>query len=380
MSTLPGELVDAIIDWTTLDSSSSDSLAAYALVSKQWLPRSRYYHFASISLTRDRSTDTVKTFLYLLASPLVTFTSSIREVQLHHRSSYAIPVLSAGDIIALLSRSGIFPTRLTLDCHFTQFGLQHTQRNSFPSITHLELSFYGEVSLEKLFLYLLMFPALASLSLGVHNAGSEVGWISMQPPEKTIALPSNLHELRIHQPSILRCLTSTNLPLAQFTTVVLQSIRRFPEVNRYLTNDVVCRSLVSLTLENCITDDGLGLDLSSLAALQHLHVRQHYLWTAPALLDALTSLACAHFPTLATIEVVIYGVTSINCLTEDMVQWRLLDAVLAAPLRWPQLKRVTVCGHTDSGVGVDTDAPRAFARGVCENMPLAVGRGILVLV
>ncbi|KAJ7493773.1 hypothetical protein FB451DRAFT_954009, partial [Mycena latifolia] len=41
MSTLPGELVDSILDLIHADSPSS--LAACALVCQQWLPRSRYH-------------------------------------------------------------------------------------------------------------------------------------------------------------------------------------------------------------------------------------------------------------------------------------------------------------------------------------------------
>ncbi|KAJ7038993.1 hypothetical protein C8F04DRAFT_1088166 [Mycena alexandri] len=375
MSTLPGELVDAIIDWTNLE--SPPSLAAYALVSKQWLPRSRYHYFASINLTRDRSTDTVKTFLYLIASPLVTFISSVREVQLHHRSSYAIPVFSAGDLIALLSSSGIYPTRLTLDCHFTQFGIQN-ERNSFTSITQLQLSFYGEVSLEKLFIHLSIFPFLESLSLAVHNAGSELGWISLQPHKKQIELPPNLHELSVHQPSILRCLTSIEFPLARFTALILQSIHLFPEVNRYLTNDVISCSLVSLTLDNCITDEVPDFDLSHLDVLQHLHIQQHYMWTAIAVLETLASISRSPSPrALQTIALLIYGIDSIDC--EDMAPWRELDAILASSdshIKWPQLHRLSVRGHNWR---LPVDVPHVFSRAVRENMPSSVERGMLVI-
>jgi len=297
-------------------------------------------------------------------------------VQLHHRSSYAIPVLSAGDVIALLSRSGIYPTRLTLDCHFTQFGIQKNERDSFTSITQLQLSFYGEVSLEKLFIYLAIFPSLESLSLGVHNAGSALGWISLEPNKRPIELPSNLHELSVHQPTILRCLTSIEFPLAQFTALILRSIRLFPEVNRYLTHDVISCSLVSLTLDNCITDEVPDFDLSRLDALQHLHVRQHYMWTAVAVLETLASISRSPFPSgLQTITLLIYGIESIDW--QDMAPWRELDAVLASSdsrIKWPQLHRFSVCGHNWR---LPVDVPDVFSRAVRENMPSLVERGML---
>ncbi|KAJ7924702.1 hypothetical protein B0H13DRAFT_1180948 [Mycena leptocephala] len=279
MSSLPGELIDAILDWSSTHPPSS--LAAYALVSRQWLPRSRHHHFASISLTRDRSTDNVKPFLHLVASPLVTFLSSIRDVQLYHRSSYGIPVLSAGDIILLLSKFGIHPTRLTLDCHFTQLGMQGSHRNSFTSLTHLHLSLYGEVPLEKLFSYLSAFPSLKSLSLGIRQSGSELGWISMQLQHNFTELPPSLRELDVHQPNILRCLSSVDAS-AQFSTLILRGIRRFHDVTQYLRNSAISTALISLTLDNCVTD--AHFDLSRLNSLRHLHIRQHQIWTASAVL------------------------------------------------------------------------------------------------
>ncbi|KAJ7356589.1 hypothetical protein DFH08DRAFT_460941 [Mycena albidolilacea] len=189
MPTLPGELVDFIIDWSHAYSPSS--LAAYALVCRQWLPRSRYHHFASIRLVRDRSTDTVKTFLYLIASPLVTFISSIRDVDLYYRSSYGTPVLSAGDIILLLSKSGIRLTRLNLDCHFNQLGMQDSGR--IASLTRLQLLLYGEVPLGTLFNYLVAFPSLESWMLAVRTE-SERG---VQSQHRSAEFPPNLHELDV---------------------------------------------------------------------------------------------------------------------------------------------------------------------------------------
>ncbi|KAJ6522735.1 hypothetical protein B0H19DRAFT_654840 [Mycena capillaripes] len=251
MLTLPGELIDYIIDWSHWQASpmSSSLLATYALVSRQWLPRSRYHHFASIYLIRDRSRDTLKTFFYLVASPLVTFISSVRDVELYHRSSYGTPVLSAGDIITSLWKFGIRPTHLTLNCYFNQIGI-HGSQNSFASLTHLGLSLIGDVQLGKLFNNLSAFPSLKSLEFHP-SSFLELAQISVQSEDTPTNLPSNLRELVIHLPHVLRSLALLDSS-AQFTTLILRQIRHFTDVTQYFHNKTISASLVSLTLDHCI--------------------------------------------------------------------------------------------------------------------------------
>ncbi|KAJ7618099.1 hypothetical protein DFH06DRAFT_98413 [Mycena polygramma] len=371
--TLPGELIDSIIDWTRRDLAySASSLASYALVSRQWVPRSRYHHFCSISLTRDRSKDTVKTFLSLVASPLVTFISSIRDVQLYHRSSYGTPVLSAGDIVVLLSRNGIHPTHLALDCHFNQVGIRESHRNGFASLTHLQLSFYGEVPLGRLFSYLSRFPSLKSLSLGIRNFGSELGWMSVEHQQNAAELPSHLYQLDIHQPDILRCLSSFDNP-AHFNGLILRRISHFPDVTRYLRTSANSVALVSLTLDHCIPNN--QLDLSRLEALRHLHIMQHHMWAATVLLEVLGSIAEASSPRpLEAIEIELDGREFRVDEDMEMPPWSTLDAVLAGPeanLRWPSLRRLTVY--------LPLDVPNASCA-LRQHMPLCDGQRILTII
>ncbi|KAJ7743689.1 hypothetical protein DFH07DRAFT_749811 [Mycena maculata] len=149
MSALPGELVDSIIDLAY--ASSPSSMKACALVCRQWVPRSRHNYFSTISLIRNHSTDNVKTFLRLVASPLATFISSVREVHLSHRSSYGAPVLSVGDIVALLSRYGVNPTSFHLYCQSNRLSVDGAQGELFPSLTHFRITqSEGDTSLGKI--------------------------------------------------------------------------------------------------------------------------------------------------------------------------------------------------------------------------------------
>ncbi|KAK7045141.1 hypothetical protein R3P38DRAFT_2882741 [Favolaschia claudopus] len=216
MSSLPGELVDSIIDFTyALTGASSSSLATYALVSKQWLPRSRYYYFSSIRLTRTRSLDTIKTFLTLLASPHVTFLSSVKETEIYHRSSYGTPVLTAGDILVLIQKHGIRVRRLSLDCHFLQLGLDGSPRADFNSISELRVHLYGDVSLGKFFRVIsLAFPSLESLVVQALHTGGERGSVEFPAPGKnllTLDLPANLKRLEIGPAVVLQTLREHKL-------------------------------------------------------------------------------------------------------------------------------------------------------------------------
>jgi hypothetical protein len=268
-------------------------------------------------------------------------------------------------------------------------------QNFLTSLTHLHLSLYGEVPLEKLFSYLSAFPSSKSLSLGICQSGSELGWISMQLQHNFTELPPSLHELDVHQPNILRCLSSVDLS-AQFSTLILRGIRRFHDVTQYLRNSAISTALISLTLDNCVTGSpkfksmyrvmthfpDVHFDWSRLNSLRHLHIRQHQIWTASAVLEALAAITINHVHgsssprRLEMIELTIYGVEFLDPEDMDMAPWRELDAVLAGAdshLTWAHLRRLAVGAH-DWTIGV----PEHVSRAVRQNMPLCDVRGILV--
>jgi hypothetical protein len=78
----PSELVDAIIDQIHLADQSSRrrALIACSLVSKSWLPRSRYHLFHTKLLWHRMEP---WTFVALLHAPLSTITPYVRELRLH---------------------------------------------------------------------------------------------------------------------------------------------------------------------------------------------------------------------------------------------------------------------------------------------------------
>ncbi|KAJ7609556.1 hypothetical protein DFH06DRAFT_1346280 [Mycena polygramma] len=234
------------------------------------------------------------------------------------------------------------------------------------------LSFYGEVPLGRLFSYLSTFPSLKSLSLGIRNFGSELGWMSVEPQQNAAELPSHLYQLDIHQPDILRCLSSFDNP-AHFNGLILRRISHFPDVTRYLRTSANSVALVSLTLDHCIPNN--QLDLSRLEALRHLHIMQHHMWAATVLLEVLGSIAEASSPRpLEAIEIELDGREFRVDEDMEMPPWSTLDAVLAGPeanLRWPSLRRLTVY--------LPLDVPHASCA-LRQHMPLCDGQRILTII
>ncbi|KAJ7452689.1 hypothetical protein B0H11DRAFT_282283 [Mycena galericulata] len=253
MSTLPAELVDSVID---LISSSPSMLAACALVCRQWVPRSRYYYFSSIKLVRDRGRDTVKPFLSLVASPLATFISSVREVQLMHKSSYGAPVLSAGDIIGLLARYGINPTSLYLKCQCTQLSMGRTRGDLFPALTHLQLTLYDaqieDGAFEKVLNQLQTFPSLKSLAL--ITGSKQPGRDSLDTTPNM--LPPTVRQLDVMASSWILGRMLLLDPPSNISTLILRRIFvGWGEIDKYLSNSRVRATLRSLSLDGCDYSD-----------------------------------------------------------------------------------------------------------------------------
>ncbi|KAJ7493784.1 hypothetical protein FB451DRAFT_1164658 [Mycena latifolia] len=325
-------------------------------------PRSRYHGFTRIHLAHNGISDDVATFLDLIASPVVTIVSSIREVQLYHQSSSPEP--SAGDIISLLWRSGVHPKRLDLNCDFAELFMRGPLQDSFASVTHLRLVLYDEAPVEKLFDYLFTLPSLQSLVLRMSLSGSMT---SMHLGITPRMLPPNLHELRLAEPTILRSLLSLENPPSQFSVLVLSLIDQWEEVNPYLAHSTISATLKSLTLEECYTDsvyadarsgdavgDG-GLDLSRLDALRHLRIDQHYMWMARSVLAVLASIRGSS-PS-RPLEMIELSVELLERMKDEKyAEWRDIDTALADSGMWPHLRRLAVSARNG---GQDVDFPGA---------------------
>ncbi|KAJ7087094.1 hypothetical protein C8R44DRAFT_893262 [Mycena epipterygia] len=337
MLTLPGELVESIIDWIHFDSPSS--LSACALVCREWVARTRHHHFASILLIRARDIDTVTPFLHLLRSPLATFTSSVREVLLLHRTSPATTILSAGDVILLLARSGIQPTRLELDCEFSQLGMQGAQPDSFVSVTHLGLALAKDIPLESLPTYLCSFPSLQSLSVVPRDL-----WSDIDSSSTTMVLPPSVHKLELNDSTMLLWLLFLGSPLAQISALVLRDmVYGNIAVNQYLTNSVVAAALTSLTFTDCYLYLEDELNFGLLDALRHLNIHRHWFRTPMATAASKVVTAIRGSSTCRPLETVEFAVHPFEfSQSEDIALWRDIDTVLATVEAWPHLRKVTI--------------------------------------
>ncbi|KAJ7059753.1 hypothetical protein C8F01DRAFT_1145537 [Mycena amicta] len=382
MMSLPGELVDLILDFTAVASRSS--LPSCSLVSRQWVPRSRHYSFDSVHLIRDHGKDNVKPFLQLLSSLHVTIASSIRCVHIHHRPSYGTPVLSAGDILARVIRYRVRPWRVVLDCHFAQASMPSNLEEDMSSIMHLDLTLYGVVPLHDVFTYLATFPELVSLGLRTQDWRSEHAQIQWLPEQANLdLLPHALHELEVHQysRSLLRHFGDLEALQKRFTSLVLYNISfgASPDLNSFL-NGGAGASVTSLTLDEPDSVGVAWIALDRLSALKHLHLRKRAAIALTVITHIVERLVSSDNRSqhhhLETIDLVLDESVTANFRPAVL---RELERCLADSL--PRLKQLLLA-H-----GVENPLERPLRRHslaaemqtkIRSHMPLCAQRGILV--
>ncbi|KAF9481742.1 hypothetical protein BDN70DRAFT_505561 [Pholiota conissans] len=73
---IPNELIDSIIDY---NHSDPPTLLASALVSKKWIPASRYHVFSNINISHENAQE----FMQLVRSPNCTFCGILRGLNVH---------------------------------------------------------------------------------------------------------------------------------------------------------------------------------------------------------------------------------------------------------------------------------------------------------
>ncbi|KAJ7615970.1 hypothetical protein FB45DRAFT_1035141 [Roridomyces roridus] len=250
MLNIPQEILDSIIDKLCDD---KDALKACSCVSRQWLPRSRYYQFMSISLRVGWDTDAnrLKTFLYLISCPLVTFLGCIDEVRLTHKwnsRDAGIPTLSPSETLAALEHRGIRPTRLYLDCR-RHLSVPPDETPAFTaSLLHMELELdENYVAVDGIVDYVCSFPSLQSLKI----AGLPDHVNPARPSAK--ALPAQLYTLHTGHKLFTDWMITMKESPTQITTLGFVTVPSFQlkwsAVNRYL------RSSCTTSLETIIFDD-----------------------------------------------------------------------------------------------------------------------------
>jgi hypothetical protein len=105
---MPPELIDTIIDMLHTDRAV---LATCALVSRSWLPASRYHLFSKVTITRQSSPVISK----LLSSPRCTIASAVRHLALHTIEDLSQSICGLSNVTQMslrgfmLYRTSIFP-------------------------------------------------------------------------------------------------------------------------------------------------------------------------------------------------------------------------------------------------------------------------------
>ncbi|KAJ7635673.1 hypothetical protein DFH06DRAFT_1220189 [Mycena polygramma] len=319
MLEIPGELVDSIIDHLRSDTYA---LPTCSLLSRQWLPRSRYILFASVSFSIGRGNsngpERLDEFLDLLDSPLATFIPYVEEVRLsYHMDGLAG---SSSQILASLHDRGVRPARLYLDCERHFYTLPPQGPPAFAaSLVHLDLEVTeNHVALDIIVDYICAFPRLESLRL---------------------TGPPKLHTLYTDHPLIVDWILSLHPVPKQITTICFDEFRRsaghWLEVNKYLRNPAA-ENIQSLTLDFPSIKSG-DPDFRNLQCLQHLTLHicsqsslAHLVVVLPRLRGSPAS------RTLQTMEVVL---TSVPYASQH---WTTVDAELAESAHYPRLRCITI--------------------------------------
>ncbi|KAK0235852.1 hypothetical protein EDD85DRAFT_953725 [Armillaria nabsnona] len=186
LPSLPGEIVDAIIDECHTD---LHTLVSCSLVSKQWFASSRYHLFSTIELSSKDS----KTFSKLLESPLCTITPYLNEISFHVQDG-------ASWILDLLSKGFHFGTVMTLNIFCYGVDLKNPLRDAisshFSSITYLRV-FAATMACRSLVPdvhFICSFPHLENVLLyGHHQSGFHI--------DSAVRLPPNIRALKLDLPS-----------------------------------------------------------------------------------------------------------------------------------------------------------------------------------
>ncbi|KAK0469844.1 uncharacterized protein EV420DRAFT_70351 [Desarmillaria tabescens] len=186
LPSLPGEIVDAIIDECHAD---SHTLVSCSLVSKQWFASSRYHLFSTIELSSKNS----KIFSKLLGSPLCTITPFLNEISFHVQDDVQW-------ILDLLSEGSYFGTVKTLNVFFYGVDLKNSLRDAilshFSSITYLRV-FAATMAWRSLVpdvRFICSFPRLENVLLyGHHQSDFHI--------DSSVRLPPNIRALKLDLPS-----------------------------------------------------------------------------------------------------------------------------------------------------------------------------------
>ncbi|KAJ7618155.1 hypothetical protein DFH06DRAFT_1342688 [Mycena polygramma] len=410
MLEIPAELSDSIVDHLKYDTSA---LTTCSLLSRQWLPRSRYYIFSSVSFSIGRDVSRPRTgqqrvdeFISILDSPLATFIPYVEEVKLtHHLDGLVRPpieilanlhnrgirsthtylwnvqtgslIMPPGEILFSLHARGIQPTRIYLDCERHFFTLPPDGPSAFASsLVHLDLELRRTCfSLGIIVDYICAFPLLESLKL----TGPPT-YIDLTPP-KSSALPPRLHTLHTDQSVITDWILSLDPIPVHIKTVCFTSCAYRPSdhwlvVNRYLRS-VAGKRIQSLTLGEChpprAAANRIGPDFLNLRRLQHLTIQVSQNSSFEHLVVVLTpfkcSPACRNLETLTLILPL-----HVDYNVETLIA---LDAELADTDRYERLHRLEISALDANPEVLEEGSELPLAVALRAYLPRCEQRGVL---
>ncbi|KAJ6466879.1 hypothetical protein C8R45DRAFT_479945 [Mycena sanguinolenta] len=371
-SKLPQELVDMIIDCL---GGQSVSLKTCSLVSRAWVPHSRFYLFETCSITPEN----VFAFRDLMSSPCCTFKPHIRTINAERRHGHKndgcfneiAPNLRLLENVRSLKLLIINRTNENV---FFRTGFM----TAFPNVTHLVITGHlqGEESLSQpvpLIEMICLFPSLQLLHIPMISG-------TLADPPATAVPPPGLRSLNLGLHS--------SVPILAW----LQAVGHPPDISKLILGGVQQSDIPDI--------HGPIQELSS--ALNHLEIKKNTLGTRwlSSIVQVLELFTSVSYPLLKTLVIrdlsagsatssdklieAIMTITApaLECLsfTIDLsfcrgTNWTVLDTFLS-PDRFPRLRNVTLQPNSVGRAREDHHATFQFLRTA---LPLLADSGLLAL-
>ncbi|KAJ7038990.1 hypothetical protein C8F04DRAFT_1088153 [Mycena alexandri] len=376
--TLPDDIVELVID-TVQSCGPLAALYTCSLISRQWLPRTRYHIFSTLALIlapKDDKDDNATTFVRLLDSPLsrTTLIPYVRSLSLKNYIFDTPALFTPRGLLAMLAQAGIQPARLLISGKISQVvpTVSEPSASFAASVMELKLVLNDKVDLAP---YICAFRLLQSLS--VHCTEPDL----ILPTAPSHALPSTLHSLRVNgfAAAILDWMRSASpAPLLRTILVSQGDSKEFwDHLNPFLGT---VSGIESLTFIAC----GTGPEFysgTSIPTLRHLGLeyRMNPVWrqvilsyhddprfddTAEIVPTIRAFRACVGLRTLSV------SVSHLDDKAKGQLQpWGDVDQTLLET--WPKLESVEVVDSQERTIHVE------LATELRANMPLCKGRGIL---
>ncbi|KAJ6569479.1 hypothetical protein B0H19DRAFT_1135630 [Mycena capillaripes] len=352
--TLPLEIVELVIDHSFHD---RETLKTCSLVSLQWVPRSRFHGFRTVTL---RNAHSIGTLVELLESPLSTLACAIRHLCVEARIHLSFSTnKEQEDVLKRLSDLCTIGS-LQFNSFFRLFSGSEVFLPPWSCFKSVQFLRFGAVDafVPDLLEFIAFFPMLRELEMdGLYWDMSQLQHMQLHDYGRAPPVPPpHLQAIRLRCSAVdvlLDWLLPKNAPSCSLLELSDISDRQIGSVSRYLSacGHVLHHLSLSLRLSS---EDLVPLNLSRNTNLRYLRIEPDRLFeTLPHILCTLTSASLTH------IELVMPG----RVVQLHPEAWADLDRHLLRP-QFSRLRISVQLPHAKSEEIIARCLPLCSARGM----------------